>query len=188
MRPSRRLAPAAPQPRAPPRAWRQIAPLLRPANPREATPPPRLAQGCVPRTRERSSAAQLPRNHSCTHPLILSAHPAISSPGFRRSRSWRGSRTLARVVGPRVASSDGGPIEIITGAQGVAESVDPPNNNGYERTLGWAKIDQAVAALTPFADKKAAKAAGFDTSKSYDFVPFTPTLPNALGEFNSFAG
>jgi hypothetical protein len=97
-------------------------------------------------------------------------------------------RTLARVVGPGVATSDGGPIEMITGAQGVAESVDPPNNNGYERTLGWAKIDQAVAALTPFADKKAAMAAGFDTSQSYDFVPFTPTLPNALGEFHSFAG
>jgi hypothetical protein len=97
-------------------------------------------------------------------------------------------RTLARVVGPGVASSDGGPIENITGAQGVAESVDPPNNNGYERTLGWAKISQAVAALTPFADKKAAKAAGFDTKTPYDFVPFTPTLPNPLGEFISFSG
>jgi Ferritin-like domain len=97
-------------------------------------------------------------------------------------------RTLARVVGPGVAASDGGPIEMITGAQGVAESVDPPNNNTYERTLGWGKIAQAVAALTPFADKKAAKAAGFDTSKSYDFVPFTPTVPSALGDFHSYTG
>jgi hypothetical protein len=97
-------------------------------------------------------------------------------------------RTLARVVGPGVAGSDGGPIEMITGAQGVAESVDPPNNNTYERTLGWGKISQAVAALTPFADKTAAKAAGFDTKKSYDFAPFTPTVPSALGDFHSYTG
>jgi hypothetical protein len=97
-------------------------------------------------------------------------------------------RTLARVVGPGVDPSDGGPIEMITGAQGVAESVDPPNNNGYERTLKWHDIDQAVNALLPFADKTAAAGAGFDTSKSYDFVPFTPTLPSPLGEFISFAG
>jgi|GEM_PF-6550289 len=35
-------------------------------------------------------------------------------------------RTLARVVAPGVASVDGGPIETVTGIQGVAESVDPP--------------------------------------------------------------
>src|SRR3954469_20033402 len=57
-------------------------------------------------------------------------------------------RTLARVIGPGVAHADGGPIEAITGIQGVSESVDPPNNNGYERTLGWTKISQAVDALT----------------------------------------
>lgn len=43
-------------------------------------------------------------------------------------------RTLARVIAPGVAVQDGGPIEIVTGMQGVSESVDPPNNNGYERT------------------------------------------------------
>src|SRR5262252_3604845 len=75
-------------------------------------------------------------------------------------------RTLARVVGPGVAGVDGGPIEKITGIQDVAESVGPPNNNGYERTLCWAEIEQAVQALTPFADRAAAQAAGFDTSKS----------------------
>jgi hypothetical protein len=97
-------------------------------------------------------------------------------------------RTLARVVGPDVAAQDGGPINKITGIQGVAESADPPNDNGYERTLCWTHISQAVAALTPFADINAAKAAGFDVSKSYGFVPFTPTLPNALGDFISFKG
>ena len=97
-------------------------------------------------------------------------------------------RTLARVVGPGVAAQDGGPIEQITGIQGVAESVDPPNNNGYERTLGWTKIGQAIAALLPFADKDAAAKAGLDTSKPYTFQPFTPTLPNPLGEFHSFTG
>ena len=97
-------------------------------------------------------------------------------------------RTLARVLDPDVASQDGGPINKITGAQGVAESVAPPNNNAYERTLCWAEIDQAVAALTPFVDITAAKAAGFDVSKSFGFDPFTPTLPNPLGDFISFAG
>ena len=97
-------------------------------------------------------------------------------------------RTLARVVGPGVAPSDGGPIENITGFAGVPESVDPPNNNGYERTLCWTRISQAVAALTPFVDVNAANTAGFDTSKPYDFQQFTPVLPNPLGEFISFKG
>lgn len=97
-------------------------------------------------------------------------------------------RTLARVVAPGVAVQDGGPIETITGLQGVAESVDPPNNNGYERTQCWNRIDQAVAALLPFVDLSAATAAGFDTSKSFPFQPFTPTLPSPLGDFFSFSG
>jgi hypothetical protein len=97
-------------------------------------------------------------------------------------------RTLARVVGPDVASSDGGPIEQITGFQKSAESVDPPNNNGYERTLLLTNIEQAVEALTPFASKEAAAKAGFDTSKAYAFKSFTPKLPNPLGEFHSLKG
>ena len=97
-------------------------------------------------------------------------------------------RTLARVVAPGVAPSDGGPIENITGFAGVPESVDPPNNNGYERTLCWEHISQAVKALTPFADVNAAVAAGFDINKAYDFKPFTPVLPNPLGDFISFKG
>ena len=97
-------------------------------------------------------------------------------------------RTLARVLGPDVTKKFGGPIETITGAQGVAESVDPPNNNGYERTLKWTSINSAVTALTPFLDKTAAGKAGFDTSKGYKFKPFTPHLPEPLGEFHSFLG
>ena len=97
-------------------------------------------------------------------------------------------RTLARVLGPDVTKKFGGPIETITGAQGVAESVDPPNNNGYERTLCWTSIDQALTALMPFVDFNAANAAGFDTSKSYPFAPFNPTLPSTLGDFVSFTG
>jgi hypothetical protein len=71
-------------------------------------------------------------------------------------------RTLARVLGPDVTAPFGGPINSITGIQGVAESVALPNNNGYERTLCWTSINQALAALTP--------------------------LPNPLGEFISFSG
>jgi hypothetical protein len=97
-------------------------------------------------------------------------------------------RTLARVVAPGVAKRDGGPIEKVTGIQGKAESVDPPNNNGYERTLKWTNINKAVSALTPFADKAAAAKAGFDTSRPYRFKPFTPHLPEPLGDFHSFLG
>jgi hypothetical protein len=97
-------------------------------------------------------------------------------------------RTLARVVAPSVAAQDGGPIEQVTGIQGRAESVDPPNNNTYERTLRWTKISKAVDALTPFIDKRAAARAGFDTSRSFEFKPFTPKLPSGLGDFHSFIG
>ncbi len=99
-----------------------------------------------------------------------------------------------------MAPQDGGPIEKITGIQGKAESAAPPNNNppwrgcrrssgnGYERTLRWTKISQALAALTPFAVKDAARKAGFDTSRSFEFKPFAPKLPEELGEFHSFLG
>ena len=97
-------------------------------------------------------------------------------------------RTLARVVGGDVTAPFGGPIGSITGIQGVAESIAPPNNNGYERTLCWTSIEQALTALTPFVDFNAAKAAGFNTSQAFPFEPFTPTLPNPLGAFISFSG
>lgn len=97
-------------------------------------------------------------------------------------------RTLARVVGGDVTSGDGGPISFITGIQGFSESIDPPNNNGYERTLCWTSIDQAVNALLPFVDFATAKKAGFDTSQSFAFHSFTPTLPSPHGDFISFSG
>src|SRR4051812_7550226 len=97
-------------------------------------------------------------------------------------------RTLARVVAPGVARRDGGPIERVTGIQGVAESVDPPNNNGYDRTLHWKHIGQAVQALLPFVDHAAAKKAGFDTRRRFHFHPFIPHLPTKLGAFHGFDG
>ena len=97
-------------------------------------------------------------------------------------------RTLARVVAPGVAPRDGGPIERVKGIQGVSESVDPPNNNGYERTLGLTDISQAVDALLPFVDASAAAKAGFNTKRAFKFHPFTPHLPTELGAFHSFAG
>jgi hypothetical protein len=91
-------------------------------------------------------------------------------------------RSLARVIAADLN------LATVTGAQGVAEDVNPANNNGYERTLKWTRISQAVAALTPFVDVTAAGNAGFDTNLSFDFVPFTPTLPTPLGDFISFGG
>ena len=95
---------------------------------------------------------------------------------------------MARVLGSNIAAADGGPLAKISGAQGVAENITPPNNNGYERTLCWTQISQAVNALLPFVDAGKAKAAGFDTTKSYKFQPFTPHLPAPLGNFFSFTG
>jgi hypothetical protein len=37
-------------------------------------------------------------------------------------------------------------------------------------------------------DVNAAASAGFDISKSFEFHPFTPVLPNPLGAFISFKG
>jgi hypothetical protein len=54
--------------------------------------------------------------------------------------------------------------------------------------LCWTRIDQAVQALLPFVDVNSAKTAGFDTSKSYPFEPFSPVLSSRLGEFISFKG
>jgi hypothetical protein len=91
-------------------------------------------------------------------------------------------------VGGDVAPKDGGPLTTITGIQGVAGSIAPPNNNGYERTLCWTNINRAVDALLPFVDATAATAAGFNTEQTYPFEPFNPTLPNPLGDFISFRG
>src|SRR5947199_8111547 len=92
-------------------------------------------------------------------------------------------RALARSLSPAVAKQDGGPITHITGIKGVAETTEPPNNNGYERTLGWTSIGQAVTALTPFISGPAAAKAGFDSKKAFVFQPFTPSLPSKLGVF-----
>ena len=98
-------------------------------------------------------------------------------------------RTLARVICADIPPLNGGPLEAVTGLQNVPESIDPPNNNAYERTQEWDSIDQAVAALLPFVDKTTAANAGFDTARSFDFQPFTPApSPNKLGEFIGFNG
>jgi Ferritin-like domain len=97
-------------------------------------------------------------------------------------------RTLARVIAGDVPVQNGGPLASITGLQGIPEPADPPNNNEYERTQKWNRIEQAVAALLPFVDKTAAASHGFDTSRSFEFQPFTPIAPNPLGEFFGFHG
>jgi hypothetical protein len=95
-------------------------------------------------------------------------------------------RTLARVLAPDVASQDGGPIEKLTGVQGVAEPVDPPNNNAYERTLCWTHIQQAVTALTPSGRHHC----GGRRLRRFEvgFDPLMPKLPNPLGGVIPFKG
>jgi hypothetical protein len=97
-------------------------------------------------------------------------------------------RTLARVICGDIPAQNGGPLATVTGLQGIPEAADPPNNNEYERTQQWNSIDQAVAALLPFVDKTAAASHSFDTSKVFEFQPFTPVPPSPLGEFFGFQG
>ncbi len=97
-------------------------------------------------------------------------------------------RTLARVLAADVPAKFGGPIEMITGLAGVPESVDPPNNNTYERTACWTDISQALTALTPFVDIATAQKAGFDVGRSFAFDPTSVRIPNKLGDFISFKG
>lgn len=93
-------------------------------------------------------------------------------------------RLLARVVAANIAAQDGGPIATLKGLAGLEESVDPPNNNLYERTYHLNSIQDAVTALKPFFDATTAEAKGFDTSRSFPFQPFTPTAPSPLGDIN----
>jgi hypothetical protein len=92
-------------------------------------------------------------------------------------------RTMARVLAPGLDPAVGGPLRTLNGFTGTPEAVDPANNSGFERTLGWTRIDQAMTALRPFIDKSAAASAQFDTSKAYPFRAFKPTLPTPLGGF-----
>ena len=136
---------------------------------------PRDARGCVHRRLSRRGARVQhpgPEGHGGANHghRVRPPYPRAR----RRARAWR-AKTAAR--------SSRSPA-----SRRSAESVDPPNNNGYERTLLLTNIGQAVEALLPFAEKTAAEKAGFDTTKPYKFVPFTPTLPNPLGEFHSLKG
>ena len=70
----------------------------------------------------------------------------------------------------------------------MAESVDPPNNNGYERTLVEG-IARAVDALLPFVDKKRAAAeGGFRHEPDVPLRAVHPEAPRAARRFHSFAG
>ena len=65
-------------------------------------------------------------------------------------------RTMARVLAPGIDPTDGGPLRRLTGVMGVAEAVDPANNNAFERTVGWTTRDQVLDALRPFVGRTAA--------------------------------
>src|SRR5438105_5995325 len=85
-------------------------------------------------------------------------------------------RTLARVVAPGVAAADGGPIETVTGIQGKAESVDPPNNNGYERTLSWTSISKAGRGPDAVREQGRSRKSGFRHEQAVQVRTVHPDL------------
>ena len=96
-----------------------------------------------------SSRSKTHSSRPISSACATSARAIYASP---QPASWASRATTApspASSAPTSPAQFGGPIETITGIQGVAESVDPPNNNGYERTLCWTSIDQAVNALRP---------------------------------------
>jgi hypothetical protein len=126
-------------------------------------------------------------------PITGTAEPGFETARIESITGLKGARSeredTFKISKPRNDIPISGPLETVTGLQGVAESIDPPNNNAYERTQKWTSIDQAVAALLPFVDKTAAASAGFDTNLVFEFHPFTPApSPNPLGEFIGFQG
>ena len=83
-------------------------------------------------------------------------------------------RTLARVVGGNVGRAGWRSDHAHHREPGVSESASPPNNNSYERTLLFTNIAQAAQSLLPFVDITFASKAGFNTTKSFAFMPFYP--------------
>ncbi|HWD39880.1 MAG TPA: ferritin-like domain-containing protein [Fimbriimonas sp.] len=84
-------------------------------------------------------------------------------------------RSLARVIAHELG------LASTTGLSGSPESVDPPNNNIYERRYGLDTLDAIVNALKPFFDATTANANNFTVSKTFD-----PTyMPTGAGLFGN---
>ena len=85
--------------------------------------------------------------------------------------------------------SDGGPIETVTGVPGQAESVDPPNNNGYERTLEVDEHQPGRQRATPVRRPSTRRAKPASTPQA---IPASSRShqrsPRHSDEFHSFAG
>jgi|GEM_PF-1589245 hypothetical protein len=82
-------------------------------------------------------------------------------------------RTLARLV----AGELGRPVTF-----GLAgnESVDPPNNNIYERTYGLDSLGKIVQRLLPFLDANAAAAKNYTIVRTFD-PSYVPNFPGLKG-------
>ena len=92
-------------------------------------------------------------------------------------------RTLARVVGPGVATRTAARSRRSPASRARPRASTRPTTTA---TSGrWLDADQPGGQRPdcPSPSKKPAQAAGFDTKKPYTFVPFTPTLPEPLGAF-----
>ena len=91
----------------------------------------RLSGWCAPNSARRICGSP-PRESWGLSPITARSRASLA-------RTWR--------IG------DGGPIEQDRRDSNSANRSIPPNNNGYERTLGLTSISQAVEALEPFAVK-----------------------------------
>ena len=86
-------------------------------------------------------------------------------------------RTLARVVGPGVAKPDGGPIERSPAPRATPRaSIRRTTTATSGRSGGARSPGRRGADAVRRQDRR--RQAGFDTKKSYEFMPFTPTVPS----------
>ena len=97
-------------------------------------------------------------------------------------------RTLARVVGGDVTPQFGGPIKSITGIQGVAESIAPAKQQWLRKNPLLDLDRPGLSRAYSLRGLQRCQSRRLRHSQSFPFEPFTPTLPNPLGDFISFSG
>jgi hypothetical protein len=93
-------------------------------------------------------------------------------------------RTLARVVAGDVTPQNGGPLTTTTGIQGVAESIAPPNNNGYDvRCAGTTSIRRWTHCSPSWIPRRPRRRDSTRRSR----IRLNPSIPSCRTPWESFS-